>query len=79
MAKTGAADHQKCIDEYDDLDKWEHVTGGLAAATAVVSGYLWYRYFRAKGAHRKVVEEKTGGIGLSFDPAGNRVILTYRF
>lgn len=78
-APTYASDHKKCVDEYDDLAKWEKVAGGLTAATGLISGYLWYKYFKNKGLHQKIPEPKSGAIGLRFDPVRSRVMLTYWF
>jgi len=74
-------DQTPCDELYDEYkSKYNRATLGwvLTGVSAVGSGYLWYKYFKAKSAYEEKLNE-SAPVSLYIDPTRTRVTLGFNF
>lgn len=80
----GATDEQQqpCLDLHDDYQSKLTLSGVgfvVTGVAAVGTGYLWYKYFKAKKAYNEKLNAGTKPISLRVDAMTGRVAFTYNF
>ena len=65
--------------EYDDKIGQTQIFGIIAGVAAAGTGYLWYRYFKAKGNYQRALESAPMSSGFEMEMSPSRVAFTYHF
>ncbi len=65
--------------EYDDKIGQAQIFGIIAGVAAAGTGYLWYRYFKAKGNYQRALESAPMSSGFEMEMSPSRVAFTYHF